>query len=234
MYQKYFNLDRMTFMEYKKSIFDVRVGALELKIETFTDLDQTIDDLCASLPKELALDPLTEDLCPYFGVVWPAAIGLSKHLLRIKDELNQKEILEIGCGLGSPSFVAKKYGANITASDFHQDVEPFLKINQSLNDLHFPYIRMNWRDSSTEGKKYDIVIGSDILYESRHPHEVAQALLKFVKPGGKIILADPGRSYLQNFVTSMNQLGYTEDLEAISAPDKNSIRDIYILTFHAH
>jgi predicted nicotinamide N-methyase len=224
----------MTFMEYKKTIFDVRVGAIDLKIDTFTDLDQTIDDLCASLPKEQALDPLSEDLCPYFGVVWPSAIGLSKHLLRIKNDLHDKEILEIGCGLAIPSFILKKNGANITASDFHHDVEDFLKRNQSLNDLHFPYIRMNWREASDALKKYDIVIGSDILYESRHPHEVAQALLKFVKPGGTIILADPGRSYLQNFVTSMNQLGYTETLEAVSAQDKNLVRDIYILTFHAN
>ncbi|MFZ4713304.1 MAG: class I SAM-dependent methyltransferase [Bacteriovoracaceae bacterium] len=219
-------------MQYKKSIYDVRVGAQALKIETFTDLDQTIDELCASLPEGSSSDPLSEDLCPYFGVVWPAALGLGKKLQRIKDELVGKEILEIGCGLAIPSFIVTKLGGHITASDFHFDVEPFLKINQSLNDLHFPYLRMNWREPiQATSKRYDYVIGSDILYESRHANEVAEALLKFVKPGGKIILADPGRSYLQNFVSAMNSLGYTELLESISVVDKDQNRDIYLLSF---
>lgn len=215
-------------MKYDKAIFDVEVGAFRLKIETFKSLDQTIDTLCASLDENSTQDPLSEDLCPYFGVVWPAALGLSKYLIRHRDRIKNKEILELGCGLAIPSFVAKAYGANILASDFHGDVETFLKKNQMLNDSYFEYERLNWRESLVVPKKFDIVMGSDVLYESRHPGDVADALIKFVKPGGEILLADPGRSYLQNFVTSMNEKGYKEELEPISVNGS----DIFLLRFY--
>lgn len=216
-------------MKYDKTIFDVEVGAFKLKIETFKSLDQTIDALCASLDHNSTQDPLSEDLCPYFGVVWPAALGLSKYLIRHRDQIKGKEILELGCGLAIPSFVAHSYGANILASDFHLDAEDFLKKNQMLNNTYFNYQRLNWRENLESPKKFDIVMGSDVLYESRHPDDVANALLKFVKPGGEIILADPGRAYLQNFVISMHKKGYKEELEPIRVDGS----DIFLLRFYA-
>lgn len=216
-------------MKYDKAIFDIELGAFQLKIETFKDLDQTIDTLCDSLDEESSVDPLSEDMCPYFGVVWPAALALSKYLIRHRDRIKGKEILELGCGLAIPSFVAHAYGANILASDFHGDVENFLKKNQMLNNSYFNYERLNWRENLNDHKQFDIVMGSDVLYESRHPNDVANALLKFVKPGGEIILADPGRSYLQSFVNSMQSLGFKEELEPIHV-DNN---DIFLLRFYA-
>ena len=215
-------------MKYDKAIFDIEIGAFKLKIETFKNLDQTIDDLCAGLDEKSSIDPLSEDMCPYFGVVWPSALGLGKYLIRHRELIKDKEILELGCGLAIPSFIAKFYGANILASDFHGDVEGFLKTNQQLNNSFFSYERLNWRDNLKNPKQFDIVMGSDVLYESRHPADVATALLKFVKPGGQVILADPGRSYLQSFVTSMKEFGFKDELEAIQIEKT----DIYVMRFY--
>lgn len=215
-------------MKYDKAIFDIELGAFKLKIETFKNLDQTIDDLCADLDEKSSIDPLSEDLCPYFGVVWPAALALSKYLIRHRERIFNKEILELGCGLAIPSFVAHAYGAKVLASDFHGDVEGFLKANQALNNSFFNYERLNWRENLKNPKQFDIVMGSDVLYESRHPYEVANALLKFVKPGGEIILADPGRAYLQSFVNSMKELGFNDELEPIQVENN----DIYLMRFY--
>lgn len=213
-------------IQYDKKEINVKIGAFDLKLETFKDLDQTIDDLCASLPQDSKIDPLSEDLCPYFGVVWPSAIALSKELLRLEKVLQDKTLLELGCGLAIPSFVASTLKAKVLATDFHQDVEPFLKANQKLNQISFNYQKLNWNQDDL-GQKFDFVIGSDILYESRHPQAVAKALIKFVKPQGEIILADPGRSYLQQFVTSMNQLGFKEELFPVPVEQD----EIFVLKF---
>ncbi len=71
------------------------------------------------------------------------------------------------------------------------------------------------------------MIGSDVLYESKHPREVARGLLKFVKPGGTILLSDPGRSYLQQFVNAMNEEGYSEEMSSFTINGK----DIWLLKF---
>ncbi|MGZ3809956.1 MAG: hypothetical protein ACXVCE_17865, partial [Bacteriovorax sp.] len=57
----------------------------------------------------------------------------------------------------------------------------------------------------------------------------------FLKPGGKIILADPGRAYVQKFITAMNELGYKERFTTqtvlASLTSNNKQRDIFIFEF---
>jgi predicted nicotinamide N-methyase len=65
-----------------------------------------------------------------------------------------------------------------------------------------------------------VVLGSDILYESKHPREVARGMLNFVRPGGRIILSDPGRAYLQKFLDAMRELGHEEEMSAVRVGEK--------------
>jgi len=66
------------------------------------------------------------------------------------------------------------------------------------------------------------VMGSDILYESKHPREVARGLLRFVKPNGTIILSDPGRTYLQQFVDAMKEESQKEELFPVSVEGREN------------
>ena len=178
------------------------LSVLGLEMSTIKDLDESIDILCDHFGEENQDQSLAEEHCPYFGVMWEAGIGLSQ--LLNKDMCENKRILEIGCGLGLPSFVATRFGGDVIATDFHADVPIFLKVNQEKNNIKFDYQVMNWRNSiertSASLGQFDLVLGSDILYESQHAMEVAKALIAFLKPGGKIILSDPGRSYVQKFI----------------------------------
>ena len=63
-------------------------------------------------------------------------------------------------------------------------------------------------------------MGSDVLYESKHPGEVARGLTRFLKPGGVIILADPGRNYLNSFLEAMEDIGFDEEREILEVDGK--------------
>jgi predicted nicotinamide N-methyase len=214
-----------------------KMSVLGFEFTTIRDLDESIDTLCAFFGEEDQDNSLAEEYCPYFGVLWEAGIGLSQHLNRT--DVKGKRVLEIGCGLALPSFVVTRGGGEIIATDFHADVPLFLEKNQKKNNIQFAYRIMNWRNEIERTKMdlglFDLVIGSDILYESQHPMQVAQALIAFLKPGGKIILADPGRAYIQKFISSMNECGYKEHFttETVSADltPKNKQRDIFIFEF---
>lgn len=216
-----------------------QMSVLGFELTTIRDLDESIDTLCSFFGEEDQDNSLAEEYCPYFGVLWEAGVGLAQFLSR--QECQGKKVLEIGCGLALPSFVVTQKGAQVIATDFHADVPLFLELNQKQNHLTFPYRVMNWRNEIERTKNdlglFDLVIGSDILYESQHPLQVAQALIAFLNPGGQIILADPGRAYIQKFITSMNQLGYQEKLssEKVSAAltPKNKDRDIFIFEFYS-
>ena len=214
------------------------IQVLNLDMTTIRDLDESIDILCAHFGEEDQDLSLAEEHCPYFGVMWEAGIGLSQMLT--KEMCEGKKILEIGCGLALPSFVATRFGGNVIATDFHADVPLFLKFNQEKNKISFDYQVMNWRDEVERTKTtlglFDLVLGSDILYESQHAEEVARALIAFLNPGGKIILADPGRAYVQKFISAMKSLGYpeyftTQKVPAAMTTKKHMDREIYIFEF---
>lgn len=225
-----------------KSTFGYQYQTREMKVlgldmVTIRDLDESIDILCAHFGEEDQDQSLAEEHCPYFGVMWEAGIGLSQFLTR--DMCEGKKILEIGCGLALPSFIATRFGGNVIATDFHADVPLFLDVNKKRNDTNFDYQVMNWRSEIERTKNtlglFDLVLGSDILYESQHPMQVAEALIAFLRPGGKIILSDPGRAYVQKFISSMKELGYpevftTQKVEAKFTP-KNVDREIYLFEF---
>jgi predicted nicotinamide N-methyase len=213
------------------------MSVLNLEMTTIRDLDESIDILCEHFGEEDQDQSLAEEHCPYFGVMWEAGIGLSQSLTR--EMCEGKKILEIGCGLALPSFIATRFGGNVIATDFHADVPLFLQENQERNKINFDYQVMNWRNEIERTKTslglFDLVIGSDILYESQHADQVAEALIAFLKPGGKILLSDPGRAYVQKFISAMQKLGYPEKFTTQKVPahltPKNIDREIYLFEF---
>jgi predicted nicotinamide N-methyase len=196
-------------------------------------LDESIDKLCELLGDELMDDALKEDHCPYFGVPWEAGLGLTQYLSNLlpKIDIKNSRFIEIGCGLALPSFYISTQGGNVLATDYHPDVEIFLRENQKLNALQFDFFKMNWRNEYHELGLFDYVIGSDVLYESNHPEAVAKALIRFLKPNGKIILSDPGRAYVQSFVKAMNGLGFKEKMTIESIETSWTKKDIFIFEF---
>lgn len=195
-------------------------------VEAIRDLDEAIDLLCEKLSPEEQRDPFAEDLCPYFGILWPASEALAQYLADHPALVRGKTVLELGCGLGLPSIVAASLGGEVIATDFHPDVEEYFQRNCRHSSVTCEYQRLNWREDALE-RKFDVVIGSDVLYEAKHAREVADGLLRFVKKGGTIILSDPGRAYLQKFVTEMNELGVKEEMSLIPVEGK----DIIVLEF---
>jgi 2-polyprenyl-3-methyl-5-hydroxy-6-metoxy-1,4-benzoquinol methylase len=219
-------------LTYETKQVDLRVGGETLSIECIRDLNKTIDDLFAVLDKQ-GNPNLLEDLCPYFGVIWPSAVGLVEFIATLFPlRFEELRVLEVGCGLALPSLYLAKKGAQVTATDFHPEVPVFLKKNIALNRTkNLQFENMNWTENHSEKFLYDWVIGSDILYESQHPEPVARALASYVKPGGKIILADPARPYLQRFSDSMKELGFTEKSTVVRVPDDIGMKDIFVLSF---
>lgn len=204
-----------------------KIGNKVYVVEAIRDLDEAIDIICQAMTPDEQLDPFAEDLCPYFGILWPAAEALAEFLDENPQLVKNKTVLELGCGLGLPSLVASHLGGKVLATDFHPDVEEYFLRNCRHSSVECQYKRLNWREENVQ-EKFDVVIGSDVLYESKHPLEVAKGLLRFVKEGGTIILSDPGRSYLQQFLTAMKELGMKEEMYSKTISSK----EVFIFKFY--
>ena len=222
----------MQEIQYKLKKEFEQIGPVRLEIECLDDLNQTIDQVFQYLEKNGNPEAL-EELCPYFGVIWPAARGLSEFLSELPaSELQGKRILELGCGLALPSMIAEKRGATVLATDFHPQVPVFLEKNIGNNLLrNLSYQRINWEKESPDLGQFDWVIGSDVLYERRYAESLAHAIQSQLKPGGKVILADPGRPYLQAFVDAMKQHGFGCETRIFRVPHPPQMQEVFVLNF---
>lgn len=129
---------------------------------------------------------------PIFGVVWPSGIVLANHMLDYPIE--GKRILEIGCGMALSSLLLNGRQADITATDYHPEVEHFLVRNTLLNQgKRITFERADWADDRSELGLFDLIIGSDLLYEDEHVPLLAEFINNHAKPRCDVILADPGR-----------------------------------------
>lgn len=147
-------------------------------------------------------------MCPYFGTLWPAGRVLAQYLSE-QPLPPEKRILEVGCGLALPSLFLAKHGINVEATDVHPDVPAFLERNRELNGLSAPtFVPLDWRDEGGSYDPWDLILASDVLYDKTQPRSLLAFLSKAVAPGGRVLLADPGRSYLQGFFDDARQQGF--------------------------
>jgi len=142
-----------------------------------------------------------------FGNVWPSGLILADIMSTYKlDGLN---VLEVGCGLGIASLIVNNRGAQHTASDYHPMAEGFLLENTRLNELppmHFE--RCDWAETLPAMGLFDLIIGSDLLYEPDHPGLLSHFIDLHANNSVRVIIIDPGRRQQGKFTRQMEGLGF--------------------------
>ncbi|MGE0557721.1 MAG: methyltransferase, partial [Burkholderiales bacterium] len=104
---------------------------------------------------------------PLFGVVWPAGLALAEEMSRFP--FAGRHILELGCGIGLASLVLARRGADITACDHHPLAGEFLRHNTDINGLPpITFFKAPWLGPTPQLGRFDLIIGSDLLYERDH------------------------------------------------------------------
>ena len=157
-----------------------------------------------------------------FGVVWPASRILATLVSTFL--LNGKRILEIGSGIGLSSIVLHKIGFDVTASDYHPLAKEFLDANVLANNLSpIKYCTGNWETQNLLLGEYDLIIGSDVLYEPAHSGNVSSFIDLHSSNNVEVIIVDPGRNNRAAFTKKMIALGYTHHFDRfnVQKPDKN-------------
>ena len=189
----------------------MEIGSVDIHVRTLRDICQflDIDDVAKKLGVSSAAWPI-------FGVIWPSSKVLAHTMLDYNIE--GKRILEVGCGIGLASLILNHRLADITATDYHPEVKSFLDINVALNNGDkIPFVRTGWGDNANELGSYDLIIGSDLLYESNH----AQLLSKFIDLHARkrcdVVIVDPGRGHHAKFSKKMVLLGYSHSQKTVDA-----------------
>jgi predicted nicotinamide N-methyase len=171
---------------------------------------------------------ISSSLWPLFGLLWPSGHHLAARL-GARRVVAGDRILEIGCGLGLASLVGHRAGADVTASDCHPLAGRFLAHNLVLNDLGpMKYRHGQWpglvlpRDAIDERApaivhgEFDLIIGSDVLYERDERGTLADFIAGLAAPKAEVWIVDPDRGNRGAFHKHMARRGFRRDEIALS------------------
>ncbi|MEN3282747.1 MAG: hypothetical protein V7607_3887 [Solirubrobacteraceae bacterium] len=141
-----------------------------------------------ALLDEQAFEP--DEYMPYWAELWPSSRALAR---RVGTRgLRGARVLELGCGLGLPSIAAALAGGRVLATDWSPEAVAFTERNAAANGASLQAAVVSWADTDELLARgpWDLVIGSDLLYEGRN---VALVLDVIETVADHAIIADPGR-----------------------------------------
>ncbi len=147
-------------------------------------------------PRELASfidpdDPLKA--FPLWAKIWEASAVLAEHMAQLPTE-PPLQILELGAGLGVAGVTAAAFGHRVTITEYDPRALEFIKANALLNNCPEAVVcALDWGRRELEGQ-FDLIIGSEIVYSDQIIDMLAAVFQKYLRPQGRIVLAEGVRA----------------------------------------
>jgi predicted nicotinamide N-methyase len=168
-------------LDYDTETFPVKIGDRELHFLKPRTIDRFID------PD----DPMAG--FPMWAKFWDASVVLTQYMAGLPVDARRR-ILELGSGLGVAGIAAAVMGHTITLTEHDPDALNFLQANAGLNGCAQITIRhLDWLQPELDGH-FDLIIGSDIIYQESVIGPLEALFRKHLAPGGRVVLAGQVRS----------------------------------------
>ena len=142
---------------------------------------------------------------PFWARPWPSAFGMATRLDEDPPGPGMR-VLELGCGLGLPSIVAARSGAEVLATDGSTDAIAYTAHSLVFNGVEADVAAADWAtdgDALAARGPFDLVLGADVLYTKANAETAMRLLPRLVAPGGTAWFADPGRSNSADFLAAI-------------------------------
>jgi len=141
---------------------------------------------------------------PFWARPWPSGTALAEALAAAPPP-DGARVIELGCGLGAPSIVAARAGAEVLATDGATDAVAYAAHSLALNQTVGEVAHAAWpehADGLAARGPFDLVLAADVCYTAQKADALVRLLPRLVAPGGEVRLADPGRANARRFVSA--------------------------------
>lgn len=212
---------------FEKNMKELKIGEIIVKLNTVVNPENLFDQLIQRGEKHK--DVIDENI-PYWAELWPASVGISNYIVENSLSFEGKSVLEIGCGLGLAGICAKYLGAEVLMTDYLEEAIEMACENWELNFDDAPnVIQFDWRKLDLK-QQFDIVIGSDILYDQSNFPFLLKLFSEIIQEDGMLILSDPKRSHARNFIKELESLGFVVEIiqKDVILEERNHCIEIFV------
>jgi predicted nicotinamide N-methyase len=130
---------------------------------------------------------------PFWAKIWPAANAMTAFLKLEPHWIKGKRVLEIGAGIGVPSFMIADQALEIIISDHAPEAIELIEKNiQYLGLQNTKAMCLDWNDFP-ENINGETILLSDINYAPAEFESLVKLIKKFLTQGANIIIATPQR-----------------------------------------
>jgi methyltransferase-like protein 23 len=144
---------------------------------------------------------------PYGLLLWESAVALAHELEQRPQLVAGRRVLELGAGVGLPGLVARRLGAHVYQTDKAEEALRVAARNERENGLSgIERFLADWT-KWTHSDHYDVIIGADILYETKMQSALASIVRRSIAPHGTVLVADPGRPQAIAFLSKLEDKG---------------------------
>ena len=155
-------------------------------------------------------DFVKDERLPYWADIWPSSTVLATHMVGLRKSgiRRNRKGLELGCGVGLVTTAAMIADYDMLATDYYTDALAFTRANAWRETRKSPEARMiDWRAFPDEVRAFDLILASDVLYEKEYARLLPGIFKRALAPGGMVIVADPGRIGVPEFIDECRTQG---------------------------
>jgi len=185
---------------------------------------ELVDDELAGVPFVRPAD--WELLCerggdsPFWAIVWPGGEALARAVAAAGPaRLAGRRVLELGCGLGVPSAIAARAGADVLATDAAPEAVVFARLNLTRAGARGAAAVLDVGAAAPPPGRFDVVMTADLLYDARNVAPLLDVVPRVLAPDGEVWVADPGRPALGELRREAEHRWPAGALRVIAAPD---------------
>ncbi len=132
---------------------------------------------------------------PYWAFAWAGGLAIARYLQDHPEEVAGRRVLDIASGSGLCAIVAMRSGA---ASAHAVDTDPLseaaVAVNARANDVRIGFSRQDLLGASPP--QYDVILAGDVCYQETMASRMLDWLRLAARSGTRVLLGDPGRTYL--------------------------------------
>lgn len=169
------------------------------------------DGLSLYVPDEELVKPVYEQLLtqdaatpfPFWAKIWPSAIEMVSFLKAEPSWIDGRHVLELGAGIGLPSFAMANHASSMIISDHAPEAVKLIEKNiQHVGLHHVKAMCLDW-NYFPDHIKAETLLLSDINYAPGEFASLLALIRKFLERDTTIILSTPQRITITPFAEAV-------------------------------